>query len=44
LVQELAFALHTHMTLRQAASAIVAFPGFSFALVELLKPRPGDPR
>jgi glutathione reductase (NADPH) len=43
LVQELAFALHARMTLRQAASAIVAFPGFSFALVELLKPRPDDP-
>jgi pyruvate/2-oxoglutarate dehydrogenase complex dihydrolipoamide dehydrogenase (E3) component len=44
LVQELAFAMHGRMTLRQAASAIVAFPGFSFALVELLKPRPDDPQ
>lgn len=43
LVQQVVFAMHGKMTIRQASSAIFVFPAYSYILQLLLAPRPGDP-
>jgi len=43
LVQEIAFAMHGGMTLKQAGSTIFLFPSYSYVLQRLLSPQRGDP-
>lgn len=43
LVQQVAFAMHAGMTLRQAGSTIFLFPSLTYVLQRLLLPQPGDP-
>jgi dihydrolipoamide dehydrogenase len=43
LVQEVAFAMHGGMTLRQAWEVMTPFPTYTYVLHRLLTPRLGDP-